>query len=60
MFIFEWDDKKAETNKKKHGVTFDEAITVFYDDFAASSTIQTIQKSKTASSSSDFPLPRNF
>jgi len=34
MFIFEWDDNKAETNRKKHGVTFDEASTVFYDDYA--------------------------
>ncbi|MDG6448429.1 BrnT family toxin [Glaesserella parasuis] len=29
---FEWDKKKAEINEKKHGITFDEAITVFYDD----------------------------
>ncbi|EQA08044.1 BrnT family toxin [Glaesserella parasuis] len=31
---FEWDKKKAEINEKKHGITFDEAITVFYDDHA--------------------------
>jgi len=28
---FEWDDAKAETNLKKHGVTFEEASTVFDD-----------------------------
>ena len=27
---FEWDRAKAESNRKKHKVTFDEAITVFY------------------------------
>ena len=29
---FEWDVKKAATNLKKHGVSFDEAKSVFYDD----------------------------
>jgi len=28
---FEWDEKKARSNAKKHGVTFDEASTVFGD-----------------------------
>lgn len=28
---FEWDYKKAVANAKKHLVTFDEAITCFYD-----------------------------
>lgn len=28
---FEWNYKKAITNAKKHLVTFDEAITCFYD-----------------------------
>ncbi len=31
---FEWDPKKAATNARKHGVTFDEARTVFLDDNA--------------------------
>jgi len=31
---FEWDPEKAKTNFEKHGVTFDEAATVFYDDQA--------------------------
>ncbi len=30
-YIFEWDPKKAESNARKHGVTFDEASTVFGD-----------------------------
>jgi len=28
---FEWDPAKAETNQKKHNISFDEAKTVFYD-----------------------------
>lgn len=31
---FEWDNKKDKTNAKKHGVSFDEARTVFYDEYA--------------------------
>lgn len=31
---FTWDDRKAETNQKKHGITFEEARTVFYDENA--------------------------
>lgn len=34
MIIFEWDATKAASNEKKHGVTFGEAKSVFYDDFA--------------------------
>lgn len=30
-YIFEWDWKKAESNARKHSVTFDEASTVFGD-----------------------------
>ena len=29
--IFEWDDKKAVSNLKKHGISFEEASTVFGD-----------------------------
>jgi len=32
--IFEWDEKKAVTNEKKHGVSFHEASTVFGDPLA--------------------------
>jgi uncharacterized protein len=28
---FEWDDNKAESNAVKHGITFEEAVTVFDD-----------------------------
>ena len=31
---FEWDRKKAESNVAKHGVSFEEAKTVFYDENA--------------------------
>jgi hypothetical protein len=31
---FEWDPAKAAANRKKHQVSFEEAQTVFYDDFA--------------------------
>ena len=32
---FEWDPKKARLNFKKHKVTFEEALTVFYDPLSA-------------------------
>jgi uncharacterized DUF497 family protein len=31
---FDWDQKKAAENVKKHGVTFEEARTVFFDERA--------------------------
>ncbi len=31
---FEWDPKKAAANKRKHGITFHEAATVFGDPLA--------------------------
>jgi uncharacterized DUF497 family protein len=31
---FEWDARKNAANKRKHGVSFEEARTVFYDDRA--------------------------
>ena len=31
---FEWDPKKDKSNAKKHGVSFEEAQTTFYDDQA--------------------------
>ena len=34
MFNFEWDDQKAASNKQKHGVSFDEAVSVFGDALA--------------------------
>lgn len=34
MIEFEWDLKKATSNIKKHDVSFEEAKSVFYDEFA--------------------------
>ena len=31
---FEWDNTKAESNEQKHGISFEEAETVFYDENA--------------------------
>ena len=36
MMEFEWDAPKAATNLKKHGVSFDEAASVFLDQLAVS------------------------
>jgi uncharacterized protein len=33
---FDWDPPKAVANVRKHGVTFDEAATVFLDELAVS------------------------
>lgn len=30
---FEWDDQKARENIEKHGITFEEAVEVFFDPF---------------------------
>lgn len=32
--LFEWDEQKNTLNKKKHSVSFEEAKTAFYDEFA--------------------------
>jgi len=32
---FEWDPGKAMRNLRKHGVSFDEAVTAFYDPLSA-------------------------
>ena len=32
---FEWDREKANRNLRKHGVSFDEAVIVFYDPLSA-------------------------
>jgi uncharacterized protein len=34
MIKFIWDSNKAESNLKKHNVSFSEAESVFYDEFA--------------------------
>ena len=32
---FEWDREKEKRNRRKHRVSFDEAVTVFYDPLSA-------------------------
>jgi len=34
VLSFEWDENKNRINQKKHGISFDEASSVFYDDLA--------------------------
>jgi hypothetical protein len=34
MLVFEWDDEKAKANERDHGVSFEEAVEVFDDEFA--------------------------
>jgi uncharacterized DUF497 family protein len=34
MIGFEWDEAKATANLKKHQVTFEEAKSIFFDEFA--------------------------
>ena len=34
MLKFQWDEKKNKTNIKKHGISFEEASSVFYDEEA--------------------------
>ncbi len=34
MFRFEWDYRKAGSNVQKHGVSFEEAVSVFADAMA--------------------------
>ena len=47
---FEWDQRKADSNLKKHGVSFQEAASVFADALRSRYRIQTIQRRKPASS----------
>ncbi len=34
LYRFEWDEQKNRSNIEKHGISFEEASTVFYDDYA--------------------------
>lgn len=34
MYVFDWDENKNRVNQRKHGVSFEEAKTVFYDEWA--------------------------
>jgi uncharacterized DUF497 family protein len=31
---FEWDERKRQANRRKHGIDFADAVEVFYDDWA--------------------------
>lgn len=44
-YNFEWDPKKAQSNKEDHGVSFEEAATVFLDPTAM--TIYDLEHSET-------------
>lgn len=39
MVNFEWDEPKATTNRRKHGVSFEEAETVFGNVFAVTNDV---------------------
>ena len=49
MLSFEWDERKNRANQKKHGVSFEEAQSVFFDEHALGTMIPAIQAMKTAS-----------
>jgi hypothetical protein len=34
MIAFEWNESKSQANLKKHGISFEEAKSVFYDEYA--------------------------
>ena len=34
MYIFDWEENKNRINQEKHGIDFDEASTVFFDERA--------------------------
>ena len=34
MLLFDWDENKNDINRRKHGIGFEEASTVFFDDQA--------------------------
>jgi uncharacterized DUF497 family protein len=34
MILFEWDQAKAEANKRKHGISFEDATQVFDDPYS--------------------------
>ena len=34
MTVFEWDEAKADSDLRKHGISFDDATEAFYDPFA--------------------------
>ena len=49
MLGYEWGDNKAQMNLAKHGVSFEEAATVFDDPNAQSSPTRTIRWKRSVS-----------
>ena len=49
---FEWDPRKAKVNLAKHGVSFEEAMTVFGDLLAGFSMTKSILRTRSGKSSS--------
>jgi len=45
---FVWDDQKAAANYRKHGISFEEAQSVFADEYARLRYDQIIPRTKTA------------
>jgi uncharacterized DUF497 family protein len=50
---FDWDPRKAAANLRKHSVSFEEASTVFADDYSLTGTDPTIQLERSGSSLSE-------
>jgi hypothetical protein len=46
---FEWDPAKAASNLRKHGVSFEDAQGVFYDERACCSTTRTTRRWRSGS-----------
>ena len=42
MVLFEWDESKAESNRRKHGVRFEFAVLVFDDPYAVAEQDRTV------------------
>ena len=57
---FEWDPAKAAENLSKHGISFEEASTVFFDSLSATGRDPDPLRRKDVSSSSVFPQPAAF
>ena len=58
-FIFEWDESKHRVNARKHGVSFEEAATVFGDPLSITSSILTISSKVNLSLFSAFRSTEN-
>lgn len=57
---FEWNSAKAAKNLRKHRVSFEEAVSVFYDPLAATGADPTIRKMRKGGSPSACPQLASF